>query len=85
MFVLTVLNLSPAFGPVDHLIFFHILQSLYGICGTFASWFESYLTGMTQTVTVAGQSSRPADVNFRVPQGLVLGPIHFMLYTSYPF
>ena len=32
------------------------------------------LTGRTQTVTVDGQSSRPADVTFRVPWAQFLAP-----------
>ena len=40
------------------------LTSIYGISGTILSWFESYLTSRTQTVTVNGQTSGPADVFF---------------------
>ena len=71
-----VLGLSSAFDTTDHNIIFHRLQSLYGISGTVLSWFES---GRTQTCC-NGQSSRPADVFFGVPQGSVLGPILFILY-----
>ena len=42
--VLGLLDLSSAFNAIDRHILFHTLQSLYGICGTVLSWFESYLT-----------------------------------------
>ena len=58
---------------------FHRLQYLYGISGTIRSWCASCLTGRTQYLTVTGQSSRPAEVFFGVPQGSVLGPILFIL------
>ena len=60
----------------------HRLQSLYGISGTVLSWLEPYLTGRTQTVTVNDRSSRPAGVSFGVPQGTVVGPILFILYSA---
>ena len=48
----------------------------------FWSWFESYLTGRTQTVTVNNLSSRPAEISFGVPQGSVPDPILFILYSA---
>jgi len=61
---------------------FHRHQFLYGISGIVLWWFDSYLTGRTQTVTVSGLSSRPADISFSVQQGSVLGPIFFILYSA---
>ena len=54
--VLPLIDLSSAFDTIDHHIPFHRLQSLYGISVTVLSWFESYLTGRTQTVTVNDRS-----------------------------
>ena len=48
------------------------------------SWFVSYLTGGTQTVTANDQSSRPADVLFVVQQDSALGPIPFILTSAHP-
>ena len=79
MSVLAVLDLASAFDTINHCILLRRLQSLYGISSTVLSWFESYLTGRTQTVTVNDQNSRPADVSFGVPQISVLGPILFIL------
>ena len=55
---------------------------MHGISGTTLMWFESYLSGRTQTVTVNDQNSKPAAVSFGVPQGSVLGPVLFILYTK---
>ena len=82
MTVLTLLGLSSSF--IDHYILLHTLRSLCGISSTVLSWFESCLTGRTRTVTVSDRSSRPADDSFGVPQGSVLGPLPFILYSAPP-
>ena len=80
--VLTLLDLCFAFNTIDHYILLHRPWSLFSISGTVLSWFESYLTGRTQTLTVNNQSSRPVDVSFGVPHGSVLGPILFILLCT---
>ena len=45
-------------------------------------WFSSYLTGRVQSVKVGDVLSDPADLSSGVPQGSVLGPILFSLYTT---
>ena len=56
-------------------------QSPYGISGTVLSWFASYITSRIHTVILNGQSSRPVDVFFGVPQGSVPGPIFYVLFS----
>ena len=80
--VLILVDLSSAFNTTDHYILLNRLRSLYAIFGTALSWFESYLTGRTQTVTVNDRNSRLADDSFGVPQGTVLGHILFILYSA---
>ena len=45
-------------------------------------WFRSYLSNRTQTVTINNKLSQPTLLKFGVPQGSVLGPILFILYTK---
>ena len=80
--VVTLLNLSAAFDTIDHNILCQRLEHLYGISGTPLNWFRSYLSNRTQTVTINNKLSQPTLLNFGVPQGSVLGPILFILYTK---
>ena len=78
----TLLDLSAAFDSIDHNILSHRLEHLYGISGTSPNWFRPYLSNRTQTVTISNKLSQPTLLNFGVPQGSVLGPILFILYTK---
>ena len=46
------------------------------------SWFSSYLTDRTQFVQIDGTNSSVRSLRYGVPQGSVLGPILYLLYTS---
>lgn len=80
--ILLMLDLSAAFDTVDHAILLHRLQSHFGITGNALKWFESYLSERHQCVYINGTKSSWHDLLFGVPQGSVLGPILFTLYTS---
>ena len=80
--VVTLLDLSAAFATIDHNILCQRLEHLYGISGTPLNWFRSYLSNRTQTVTINNKLSQPTLLSFGVPQGSVLGPILFILYTK---
>ena len=79
---LILLNLSAAFDTVNHNILLNRLKYHFGVSGTALSWICSYLTGRTQKVVIDGFESEAVKLTQGVPQGSVLGPVLFTLYTS---
>ena len=82
MSALVLLDLSAAFDTIDHGILLSRLKSRYGIHGNALSWFESYLNGRSQFININGFASKVTPLPFGVPQGSILGPFLFTLYTS---
>ena len=84
---LILLDLLAAFNTVDHTILLNRLETTFGIKDRALKWIASFLTGRTQKVTIGdlgtdlGATSDPVTLTFGVPQGSVLGPILFTLYT----
>ena len=79
--VLILLDLSAAFDTVDHDVLLDILYHEIGLRGTVFKWFESYLRGRRQCVTVNNSKCAFVDTRYGVPQGSVLGPVLFNIYV----
>ena len=83
-----MLDLSAAFNTIDHHILIEHLENHFGITGLELNWIKSYLTGRTQRVVIGDRNTDGAwfdlvDLDFGVPQGSVLGPVVFTMYTSH--
>ena len=79
--MLLLLHLSAAFDTVDHNILLKRLENMVGVTGDALAWFKSYLSEREQTVHIKNEKSKSQKLAFGVPQGSVLGPILFSLYT----
>ena len=77
-----LLDLSAAFDIVDHQIFLRKLNC-YGFSENSIKWFSSYLTGRSQTVQVETKfSQQEALGDYGVPQGSILGPLIFIIFSN---
>lgn len=79
---LVLLDLSAAFDTIDHSILLVRLNSWFGIGDSALRWLSSYLSDRSQRIKVNGALSSGSDLPFGVPQGSVLGPLLFSLYTT---
>ena len=80
--LLILLDLSAAFDTVNHSLLFSRFQQRYGLCGTVLKWFESYLRNRTQFVNINELYLSERVLSVGVPQGSVLGPVLYLMYTS---
>ena len=80
--ILAMLDLSAEFNTIDHQKLLNLSNQSFGIRGTALKWFEPYLKDRTQTVQIGSCASTSVTLKYWVPQGSVLGPILFTIYTT---
>ena len=80
--VLVLLDLSAAFDTIDHNILLERMEKRFGFRGIALKWFKSYLEHRVQSVKIKHSISKPRHISYGVPQGSVLGPLLFLMYTS---
>jgi len=82
VFALCLLDLSAAFDTVDHDLLMRRLERQCGRRSGVLQWFSSYLSGRTFQVVYGCSTSPTVYIPSTVPQGSVLGPRLFILYTA---
>lgn len=80
--VLLMLDLSAAFDVIDHTIPINRQEFSFGITGAALLWIRSYLSDRHQSISIGQSKSRDFQLNFGVPQGSVLGPNLYRLFTK---
>ena len=79
--VLLAVDQSSAFDTVDHKLMLKKLGK-YNCGPKTARWLENYLNFRTQFVTIGGINSKMTRVTSEVPQGSILGPLLYIVYTN---
>ena len=79
---LVLLDLSATIDTIDHSTLLSCLLDWFGVGGSALKWFSSYLTERYQSVKIGSTLSDLQKLLFGIPQGSVLGPLLFSLYTS---
>ena len=79
--ILLLIDLSAAFDTVDIDLMLQVLESEIGITGLASQWFNSFLRDRKQRVLIENTLSETSSVHLGVPQGSVLGPVLFNIYS----
>ena len=80
--ILVLLDLSAAFDTIHHKTLLEKMERHYNITGRALSWFKSYLEDRQAITKIGRNTSTPVDIQIGVPQGSILGPLLFIMYTK---
>ena len=73
------LDLKNTFDTINHSILLHKLEH-YGIRGNCHQLLSSYLRNRKQFICISDSISSMVRIEYKVPQGSVVGPLLFILY-----
>ena len=72
------------FDIIDHNTLLGYIKSWFGLCRTVYRWFVSYLRYRRQAIKIDLTLSDLSKLFNGIPQGSVLGPLLFSIYTTWP-
>ena len=79
--IVVFIDLSKAFDSVQHETLLQKIRDL-GASPAVYTWFKSYLSDRLQYVRIGTISSEVASLKYGIPQGSVLSPFLFNIYTN---
>ena len=79
---LLLLDLSAAFDTIDHSILLNRLKHWFGVSSTALNLLSSFLSSRSQIVVISNVKSQPNLSKYGVPQGSVVEPLLYSMYTT---
>lgn len=76
-----MIDMTAAFDSIDHPTLKRKLR-MYNLSETAVNWLMNYMGGRSQSVLVETKSSGYKTINTGVPQGSILGPLIYTIFTN---